>query len=415
MHNHVWDAIPKNLISGMGCYYCGLDRQVAKRTMSHETFVKKMRDISPNIQILGKYTTHNNQILCRCNKHDYEWNGRPGDLLRGKGCYICGRESLAKTQSKSHEDFVKDIKQTNPNIEIVSTYISRKNDVDCKCNICGYQWRTRASYLYKNNLCPLCSNQVVVEGKNDLATTHPHLVQYVRDTKDCYTHCATNIEKIYFKCPICGDERKYSLREVVIYGYHCHYCDKNISKPNRIIRNLIRQLPVDTYTTEYQPDWIKPYHYDVYFEYQGTPYIVEMDGGFHFQWFKSLGMTENDLVVAQERDRIKDEKAKEHNITMIRINCVPTTLPFITSQLQNSLISQLFDLSGIDWDSLLYTDKTLMQEICDAYNKYSKISATKLAKFLNMDRHTVAKYLKIGTKIGICNYKPNSTRQVQLA
>ena len=55
------------------------------------------------------------------------------------------------------------------------SYGSKKR-VHWRCKKCGYQWNS-VVYARKKSGCPCCANRVVVEGVNDLSTTHPWLVQ----------------------------------------------------------------------------------------------------------------------------------------------------------------------------------------------------------------------------------------------
>ena len=45
-----------------------------------------------------------------------------------------------------------------------------------KCS-CGHEWQSTVSNRVLGNGCPYCSNQKVLPGFNDLATTHPNLVK----------------------------------------------------------------------------------------------------------------------------------------------------------------------------------------------------------------------------------------------
>lgn len=402
IHNYIWQATPHSILQGQGCPICGKEKQIKKQTMPHEVFVARMKELHPDIEVIGTYINSSHKVKCRCPKHDYIWDGIPGNLLYGSGCYYCGKESMGNLQSLTQEEYETKVKRANPNFTIVGDYKGGKKKIKCKCNVCDYEWESIASDLFHKRLCPLCSNRVVIKGINDIATTHPHLIKYFKNIDDCYNHCVTNKAKVVFKCPTCGDEREFRINKVADVGYHCFYCDKSVSMPNRIIRNLIKQLPVDTYTVEYSPEWVGKYRYDMYFEYNKTPYIVEMDGGFHFKWFEKMGITKEDFENSCKRDEIKNRLAAEHGITMIRIKCDPSSIKYISSQIQNSLLADLFDLSNIDWDGLLYYDVSLAKTICDAFNSLKPITITKLAKEINIERHTVSFYLKWGATIGLC-------------
>ena len=76
---------------------------------------------------------------------------------------------------------------------------------------------------------------------------------------------------------------------------------------------------------EYSRDWCgsgtrKAYSYDNYFEVNNKKYIVEMDGGLGHgkRTYKSSKKDTNGI----KRDIIKDNLAKEHNIEIIRVECL---------------------------------------------------------------------------------------------
>ena len=47
-----------------------------------------------------------------------------------------------------------------------------------KCSTCGYEWTDTPNHRCgRNSGCPFCAGKVVIEGKNDLLTTHPEIAQ----------------------------------------------------------------------------------------------------------------------------------------------------------------------------------------------------------------------------------------------
>ncbi len=56
---------------------------------------------------------------------------------------------------KTHEEFVNDIAQINPNIEILGKYIKSSLKILCRCKICNHEWETQANNLRYQG-CPKC-------------------------------------------------------------------------------------------------------------------------------------------------------------------------------------------------------------------------------------------------------------------
>ena len=63
----------------------------------------------------------------------------------------------------------------------------------------------------------------------------------------------------------------------------CPVCSDGVSYPNKYVRNLLKQLPIENLEYEWKPEWGKQYSYDNYFIYNEKEYIVEADGAQHFK------------------------------------------------------------------------------------------------------------------------------------
>lgn len=71
------------------------------------------------------------------------------------------------------ESFKSLIYEANPNIEILSEYVNSSTKIHCRCKIDGYEWYALPCNLLKGNGCPVCGNEIVVRGLNDIWTTDP--------------------------------------------------------------------------------------------------------------------------------------------------------------------------------------------------------------------------------------------------
>lgn len=405
-HNYTWMADPKVLLDGSGCKKCGIEKSSLSRTRTQEEFENRLSKIFPNIKVIGKYSNALEKIKCYCEIHRYYWEATPGSLLWGEGCPQCGRDSRTQKQTLTNEEYATRVNDVNPWIKLISQYQGITGKIDCQCKNCGGRFTYQARTIISPINCPVCTNQITNVGLNDLATTHPFIVKYFKDPTDAYRYRYNSTQKVMFKCPICGDEKELNIAQTISNGYHCMYCDKGVSIPNRIIRNLLRLVDAKNRQFEYSPDWAGRYRYDAYFEYNDVPYIVEMDGGYHFSSNSKYRNDEERYKKQIEADRAKDLLANEHGITMIRIKCVPNTLQNISKQLKYSLLSTMFDLESIDWRGLLYYDNTLLKEICECYNALEKKSATAVSGILKINRKTISNYLYRGTDLGMCNYTP---------
>lgn len=282
------------------------------------------------------------------------------------------------------------------------------------CAVDQYIGETSENNLDKLKGCPVCSNQIIVKGINDITTTHPHLVKYFKNIEDTYKYSFCSGAKTWIKCPDCGFEKKMTIANLNNQGFSCNKCSDKISYPNKIAFNVLDQLQVD-FQPEYSPNWCKYVFknkhrqgkYDFYFELNNKEYILEMDGGFHNRNNNISGQTkEESKYIDNEKDRL----ALEHGIEVIRINCDYLGYNYYTYIRQNILsnirLNELFDLSNINWNEVLsYCLSSRIKEACDLWN-LGIYNSEKLRLKMKLNRATVIRYLTIGNELEWCEYNP---------
>ncbi len=121
------------------------------RARTHEQFVEELSRIAPDIMAVGKYVNANKRMRVRCKVCGFEWDAVPASLLSGDGCRKCGTKTAHKKFLKSQEEFVSEVKQVNPSIEIIGLYSGRHSPVAARCLVCGYEWTPQASSLLRGS------------------------------------------------------------------------------------------------------------------------------------------------------------------------------------------------------------------------------------------------------------------------
>jgi hypothetical protein len=109
--------------------------------------------------------------------------------------------------------------------------------------------------------------------------------------------------------------------------------------------------------------------------------------------------------------------AKEHNIEVIRINCNISSVNFIKESILKSRLSKIFDLSKIDWENCgRWALSNLLVKVCEYYKnaKDEDKSTTNISKIFDLDITTVQKYLRIGTKNGLCFYDKELANKLRI-
>ena len=275
------------------------------------------------------------------------------------------------------------------------------------CNKCGNEDWMEYRHLSDSIGCNVCANKKIVVGINDIPTTDPWMVNYFQggyDEAKLYTSGSNKY--IYPICPDCGriKSKKVTIQSIKIYHSIGCICNDKRSYPNKFSYALLEQLPVENWETEYSPEWANSYRYDNYFEYCGNKYILEMDGGFHFKNNNLSGLTAEEAKLI---DDYKDNLAKDHNIKVIRINCLKSDLDYIKNNILNSELNLLFELSNVDWYICdKNSQKNIVKEVCKYWEENNHPQYSEIKRFFHIKADTtIRSYLKKGNKFGWCNYE----------
>lgn len=150
-----WETTPESVVRGSGCYKCFTKKLSESRLKSHEQVVSELAEKNPNIEMIGTYHNSNELVKGRCKTCGYEWDMNISHVLGGTGCPQCaGKLQL------THEDFIERMNNVNPNIEILGRYTNSKGRVDARCKVCNYTWNVIAGNLLSGAGCPSCAGNL---------------------------------------------------------------------------------------------------------------------------------------------------------------------------------------------------------------------------------------------------------------
>ena len=145
--NYEWYTTAKVILKGHGCPNCS---GVAKKNT--EQFIKELKKINPNIDVIGEYKGANIEIECKCKKCNTIWYPKPHKLLLGRGCPECAHNRNRKTDKQ----FALEVKQKFSTIEVVSKYINTKTRVKVHCKKCNNYWEIKPINLLHSKGCSYC-------------------------------------------------------------------------------------------------------------------------------------------------------------------------------------------------------------------------------------------------------------------
>lgn len=129
---------------------------------THEEFIKELKTINNNIEVISIYAGCDSDIKCRCLIDKYEWTTKPKYLLQGKGCRKCAIEKFRVAKKHTENDFKNKLQQVNNNVKLISKYIDSHSQITVKCKKCDYEWNTLpGSLLYKKTQCPQCIGEAI--------------------------------------------------------------------------------------------------------------------------------------------------------------------------------------------------------------------------------------------------------------
>lgn len=288
----------------------------------HNEFVNKLKSINRNILVLGKYTRAKDNIKVKCLICGNIWNPTPHKLLLGRGCPKCADESRKIKLRKSHYDFITDVHNINPDIDVISKYKNSSTYVEFKCNKCGHHWLAKPGNILSGKGCPKCA-YVIVGNKN--RRTHYDFISKLSNINpkvQVLSNYINNNTKLECKCLNCGHIWNAAPKTLLL-GKGCPIC--NSSKGELKIAKFLDDNNI-TYVHQKTFDNLvgvgeNLLSYDFYIpskniliEYQGIQHEKPVD----FKGYGNKNAIKN-FEKQKEHDRRKAEYAHNNNIKLICI------------------------------------------------------------------------------------------------
>ena len=168
------------------------------------------------------------------------------------------------SKRKTHEEFIGEMINVNPNIEIIGKYINAHTPIECICKICSNKWFPKPNTLLSGHGCPKCSlerrsnmrRKTQAQFVEEMKTKNPNI-----EILGLYINNQTPIK---CRCKICGCEWESSIPvNLLKCSYCCPECFKINSSNrermgdeeyiNRLIDNNIPVLPIEKYVNNSTP------------------------------------------------------------------------------------------------------------------------------------------------------------------
>jgi glutaredoxin len=310
---HRWFPFAMDVARGEGCPQCGLISRVSKRTKTHEQFVEEVRNINPDITVVGTYKNSHTKIEFRC-KEGHKWITTPNNVLSGKTCLTCANIQSSLRQRKSHEQFVKELKNIHPDITVIGEYVNSNTKIEFMCSK-GHIWKSAPSNLLSGCSCPFCKGEKISALK---FKTHEQFLGEVLELGIDVTVLGTYHsarEHILCRCNKCNHEWMITPNNL-LRGFGCPKCKK--SKGEQAVEEYLIAHNIVFETQKRFADCIdqRPLPFDFYLpEYN---MLIEYQGAQHYMATHRMG-DEEKLIYRQKHDCIKREYCKDKGINLLEI------------------------------------------------------------------------------------------------
>lgn len=181
IHDIYWNTQPSRVLRGCGCEMCHSERISLSKTKTHQQYIEDVKSVNPDIEVMEEYIDAKTHIRHHCKKHNIYWDVLPTNILHGYGCPECGKEKIVIKNSKNHEQYVDELKEINPNIVVVGTYIDANTSILHKCLIDKHEWYARPGNILFGKGCPKCSESV---GERKISIyLDKYKIHYIRQKK----------------------------------------------------------------------------------------------------------------------------------------------------------------------------------------------------------------------------------------
>lgn len=278
---------------------------------TNEQYIKELKNVNPNVIPLEEYKGAKNKIKHQCNVCGHIWDVTPSHLLCGTHCPNCDNKLRSEKQTKSNQQYIKELKDKNPTIIALEKYVGTHSKIKHKCLKCGYIWSVEPAKLLSCRGCPECNGGVLKSHDtyvNELSKINSYIEvvdKYVNSQTPIKHRClihnyvwnARPNDLVQGKgCPICKASHGEKEIETILQKYNIKYYVQHRFDDCK----YKRVLPFDFYL----PD------YNMCIEFQGRQHYEAVDyfGG------------ELALKETQKRDNIKKQYCLLHNIDLLYIS-----------------------------------------------------------------------------------------------
>lgn len=184
----------------------------------------------------------------------HQWKAYVYNRTNGDECpYCAGQKVLTGFNDLAtfNPELAKEMDDPNLKATEVSQFSNKKALWKC---IQGHQWKDTVSHRSAGRKCPICSNNKILKGYNDLNTTHPQIAKELKNFEQSYLVSAGSEKKLIWLCQI-GHEWQEQVYRRTTRNFRCPYCSgAKVLKGFNDLATTHPKLIVEWHDTEIKVD-----------------------------------------------------------------------------------------------------------------------------------------------------------------
>lgn len=242
-----------------------------------------------------------------------------GNIWDARAAHLLNNHGCPKCSQKiknTHESFINKMKNINNDIEIIGKYNGIKNKILCKCKIDGFEWMGRPDTLLSGACCPKC-----ISLKKRILHTKKN-DDFLEELKNINKNIIpleeyiANDVKILCKCLTCG-EQWYVRPNSLLHNHGCPNCQ--ISNGEKRIKDFLSNHNIMYKQQMKYGDLVGVGYGMLSYDFYLPDYniLIEYQGEFHDGTARQ--QTIEQFTTQQEHDRRKRQYAQDHNIKLLEI------------------------------------------------------------------------------------------------
>jgi hypothetical protein len=220
-HGHVYTATVSHRREGKGCPFCSGNQILEGFNDFATTHPQLAREAMDDPKSFSKGTNRRIKWVCSSG-HQYAMY--PSNRIKGDQCPVCkGRKIIEgfNDLATTHPAIAREAHGWDPTA--IGRGHARKLEWQCPN---GHRWRVSPNQRTSTSSgCPYCSGQRAIEGENDLATTHPHLLAEVEGWNPRAIKAGSKVKRSW-RCAQ-GHIYQMSPHLRTYQGSGCPFCSNN--------------------------------------------------------------------------------------------------------------------------------------------------------------------------------------------